>query len=161
MRGIGVLMSSRILMVCLGNICRSPLAEGIFRHLVDAAGASDDFMVDSAGTGGWHVGNPPHQGSIDIALVRGIDIRDQRSRQVQASELHEWDWIIAMDESNRTNLLSLGAPPERTRLLLSFIPPGYSRGVPDPYYEGGFDRVFDLVESGCTHLLEFLQNQGH
>ena len=120
-------------MVCLGNICRSPLAEGIFRHLVDAAGASDDFMVDSAGTGGWHVGNPPHQGSIDIALVRGIDIRDQRSRQVQASELHEWDWIIAMDESNRTNLLSLGAPPERTRLLLSFVPPGYSRGVPDPH----------------------------
>ena len=153
-------MSTRVLMVCLGNICRSPLAEGIFRHLVDAADASGDFAVDSAGTGGWHVGNPPHEGSIAIALERGIDIREQRSRQVRADELDKWDWIIAMDESNRSNLLRMGAPDDRTRLLLSFIPPGYSRGVPDPYYEGGFDRVFDLVESGCTHLLEFLRKQG-
>lgn len=154
-------MSTRILMVCLGNICRSPLAEGVFRHLVDSAGLSEDFTVDSAGTGGWHVGNPPHQGSIDIALARGIDIRNQRSRQVQPAELEHWDWIIAMDESNHANLLRMGAPAERTRLLLSFIPPGYRRGVPDPYYEGGFDRVLELVESGCTHLLDFIQNQGH
>ena len=154
-------MSTRVLMVCLGNICRSPLAEGVFKNLVADHGLSGDFIIDSAGTGGWHVGNPPHKGSIDIALTHDIDIRDQRSRQVQADELNEWDWIIAMDASNRSNLLRLGAPKERTRLLLSFIPPGYSRDVPDPYYEGGFDRVFDLVESGCTHLLEFLQKQGH
>ena len=154
-------MSTNVLMVCLGNICRSPLAEGIFRDLVATRGVSEDFIIDSAGTGGWHVGNPPHNGSIDIALTHGIDIREQRSRQVQAGELSDWDWIIAMDASNRSNLLRMGAPEERTRLLLGFIPPGHSRDVPDPYYEGGFDRVFDLVESGCAHLLEFLQKQGH
>ena len=153
-------MSTKVLMVCLGNICRSPLAEGIFRQLVEDANVAKDFIIDSAGTGGWHVGNLPHEGSIDIALSRGIDIRQQRSRQVQVGELSDWDWIIAMDESNRSNLLRMGAPENRTRLLLSFIPPGYDRGVPDPYYEGGFDRVFDLVESGCTHLLDFLQKQG-
>ena len=153
-------MSTRVLMVCLGNICRSPLAEGIFRHQVQAAGLDHAFTIDSAGTGGWHVGNTPHEGSIDIALSHGIDIQDQRSRQVRAEELSDWDWIIAMDASNLKNLLRMGAPEDRTRLLLGFIPPGYGRDVPDPYYEGGFDRVFELVEAGCSHLLEFLQNRG-
>ena len=152
-------MSTNVLMVCLGNICRSPLAEGLFQHHVNLRGLTDSYNIDSCGTGGWHVGQGPHQGSISIAHTHGIDISAQRSRQVQATELSDWDWIIAMDRSNRENLLRLGANPERTRLLLGFIPPGYERDVPDPYYEGGFDRVYDLVNDGCHHLLDFLETQ--
>ena len=151
-------MQTHVLMVCLGNICRSPLAEGIFQHLLDTNRLDSKYRVDSAGTGGWHVGEPPHTGSQDIANHHGIDISDQRSRQVTVNELEHWDWIIAMDASNLKNLLRMGAPKERTRLLLGFIPPGYNRDVPDPYYEGGFDRVYTLVQQGCEHLLEFLEN---
>jgi protein-tyrosine phosphatase len=150
-------MSTRVLMVCLGNICRSPLAEGALSGRVEAAGLKGGYAIDSAGTGGWHVGEPPHDGSVQIAATHGIDISRQRSRQVREAELGEWDWIIAMDAANLKHLLAMGAPPDRTRLLLSFIPPGYARDVPDPYYEGGFDRVFDLVDSGCAHLLDFLE----
>ena len=150
-------MSTNVLMVCLGNICRSPLAEGIFRHHVSRRGLMDSYHIDSCGTGGWHVGEPPHPGSIGIASEHGLDIGAQRSRQVRAHELTEWDWIIAMDASNQKNLLRLGADPNRTRLLLSFIPPGKDRNVPDPYYEGGFDTVYNLIDSGCRHLLDFLE----
>ena len=153
-------MPKKVLMVCLGNICRSPLAEGIFRSQVAAEGLNDQYVIDSCGTGGWHVGQPPHDGSISIAQQHGVDITGQRSRQVRASELSEWDWIIAMDASNKKNLLRMGADPARTRLLLGFIPPGYNRDVPDPYYEGGFDRVYDLVEEGCRCLLDFIENDG-
>ncbi len=149
-------MSTRVLMVCLGNICRSPLAEGLFRHHVDRAGMGDAFTIDSAGTGGWHVGEAPHPGSTGIAAEHGIDISGQRSRQVTAAELNQWDWLIAMDASNRKNLLRLGADPERTLLLLSLVPPGFDRDVPDPYYEGGFDRVYELIDNACGSLLEFL-----
>jgi len=151
-------MAQSVLMVCLGNICRSPLAEGLFRHHVAGAGLEARYRIDSAGTGGWHVGASPHEGSVDIAQRHGINITDQCSRQVTAGELSEWDWIIAMDGSNRENLLRLGADPNRTRLLLGFIPPGYDRDVPDPYYEGGFDRVYQMIDQGCAHLLDFLEN---
>ena len=151
-------MAQSVLMVCLGNICRSPLAEGVFRHHVAAAGLEQRYRVDSAGTGGWHVGSGPHKGSVDIAQRHGIDITAQRSRQVTAAELSEWDWIIAMDASNLKNLLRLGADPNRTRLLLGFVPPGYDRSVPDPYYEGGFDRVYQMIDEACAHLLEFTEN---
>ncbi|MEC8194640.1 MAG: low molecular weight protein-tyrosine-phosphatase [Myxococcota bacterium] len=149
-------MATRVLMVCLGNICRSPLAEGAFQHRVDEGGHTHDFVVDSAGTSAWHVGEHPHAGSIAVAADHGLDIRAQRSRQVTAAELHSWDWIIAMDESNLRALLHMGAPPQRTRLLLSLNPSASVRDVPDPYYEGGFDRVFTLIDDACGHLLDFL-----
>ena len=152
-------METRVLMVCLGNICRSPLAEGAFRALVSARDQSGSYKLDSAGSGGWHVCEAPLDGSIQIAEHHGIDISSQQSRLVQGGELGDWDWIIAMDSSNLKNLLAMGAPPDRTRLLLSFIPPGYALDVPDPYYEGGFDRVFDLVNSGCEHLLKFIESE--
>jgi protein-tyrosine phosphatase len=153
-------MPKNILMVCLGNICRSPLAEGLFRHHVALRGLEEQYRIDSCGTGGWHIGESPHDGSIDIAQRHGIDISGQRSRQVRSDEIGDWDWIIAMDSSNHTNLLRLGSDPERTRLLLGFIPPGYKRDVPDPYYEGGFDRVYDLVDEGCRCLLDFIEDDG-
>ena len=151
-------MAQSVLMVCLGNICRSPLAEGLFRHHVAAAGLEHGYRIDSAGTGGWHVGSSPHEGSVDIAQRHGIDITDQCSRQVTAAELSDWDWIIAMDGSNLKNLLRLGADPNRTRLLLGFTPPGYDRNVPDPYYEGGFDRVYQMIDEACAHMLDFIEN---
>ena len=151
-------MAQSVLMVCLGNICRSPLAEGLLRHHVAAAGLEQRYRIDSAGTGGWHAGSCPHEGSGDIAQRHGIDISAQCSRQVTAAELSDWDWIIAMDGSNLQNLLRLGADPSRTRLLLSFTPPGYDREVPDPYYEGGFDRVYQMIDEACGHLLEFIEN---
>ena len=146
-------------MVCLGNICRSPLAEGLFRHHLAQTNNANGFVVDSAGTGGWHVGEAPHPGSLSIAANHGIDIGAQRSRQVTAGELQHWDWVIAMDSSNRKNLLRMGADPERTRLLLSFSPPGIDRDVPDPYYEGGFDRVYELIDAACENLLAFLTRE--
>lgn len=151
-------MTCSVLMVCLGNICRSPLAEGAFRRRVNDRGLDAKYRIDSAGTGGWHVGSEPHEGSIDIAQRHGIDITNQCSRQVTAAELGDWDWIIAMDASNLKNLLRLGADPSRTRLLLGFIPPGYDRDVPDPYYEGGFDRVYQMVDEACSQLLDFIEN---
>ena len=150
-------METRVLMVCLGNICRSPLAEGAFEALIQERGLGEKYRVDSAGTGGWHVGEPPHSGSQNIAHRHGVDISHQRSRQVSARELSTWDWLIAMDQSNLSNLIRMGAPPDRTKLLLSFDPTGDVNEVPDPYYEGGFDRVFDLVNTGCRHLLDFLE----
>ena len=150
-------MSTKVLMVCLGNICRSPLAEGLFRHHVQQRGLADSYQIDSCGTGGWHVGEPPHDGSVAIAEQYNIDITHQRSRQVQRSELDHWDWIIAMDQSNQKNLLQMGASTEKVRLLLSFIPPGLARDVPDPYYVGGFDHVYNLVDEGCRHLLDFIE----
>ena len=152
-------MPTSVLFVCLGNICRSPLAEGVFRHLVKEQYPGSEYIVDSAGTGGWHAGSAPHEGSIEIADKHGVDITHQQSRQVLASELSQWDWIIAMDGANRSNLLRIGADPGKTKLLLSFIPPGYNRDVPDPYYDGGFDRVYDLVEQGCSFLLDFLESE--
>ena len=111
-------MASSVLFVCLGNICRSPLAEGIFRHLVSKM--DGQYRIDSAGTGGWHVGEPPHPGSRAVALERGVDLTGQVSRKVRADELDQWDWIIAMDSSNRDNLLGMGADPQRVKICLLY-----------------------------------------
>jgi len=151
-------MATSVLFVCLGNICRSPLAEGIFRHLVQDASGS--YRIDSAGTGGWHVGEPPHPGSRAVALERGVDLTGQVSRKVRPEELCQWDWIIAMDGSNRDNLLRMGAAPDRVKMLLSYAGADAPEDVPDPYYEGGFGRVYDLVQDGCVGLLRWLEQHG-
>ncbi len=147
-----------VLFVCLGNICRSPLAEGIFRHLVGERGLDDRYRIDSAGTGGWHVGEPPHPGSRAVAADNGVDLTGQVSRQVVREELGQWDWILAMDASNHRNLARMGCPPGRLRMLLSFAGVDAPIDVPDPYYEGGFPRVFSLVQDGCVGLLDFLES---
>ncbi len=106
-------MSTNVLMVCLGNICRSPLAEGLFRHHVLKRGLESQYTIDSCGTGGWHVGESPHEGSVAVAQQHGIDITQQRSRQGQANELDEWEWIIAMEQSNQKNLPPMGRSAEK------------------------------------------------
>ncbi|MCG0239883.1 MAG: low molecular weight phosphotyrosine protein phosphatase [Firmicutes bacterium] len=149
----------RVLFVCLGNICRSPMAEAVFRHLVREAGLEERFEIDSAGLGGWHVGEPPHPGTRAKLEEKGIDQTGLRARQVRREELGTWDYIIAMDEENVAGLRRLGAPPDRVRLLLEFAPETGMREVPDPWYTGDFDETWRLVEAGCRGLLNYLRQQ--
>jgi protein-tyrosine phosphatase len=148
----------RILFVCMGNICRSPLAENVFRHLANARGVMDQFDIDSAGTGGWHAGEPPDHRMQATARARGV-MMIGRARQVRTEDFERYDLLLCADEDNRRNLLKIGAPKIKTRLLLEFHPDVSVREVPDPYYgEGdGFERVFDLCEAACRGLLEHLK----
>lgn len=147
----------RVLFVCLGNICRSPLAEAVFRHLVDERGWTDRFEIDSAGTSGWHRGAPPDARSTETARRRGITLAG-RSRKVTAADLKTFDYVIAMDAENQDALDDLRAQSGGTaeiRRLREFDPSADSLDVPDPYYGGprGFDDVQDIVERGCAGLM--------
>lgn len=149
--------SIKVLFVCLGNICRSPLAEGIFSNLVSQAGRDADFVIDSCGTGSWHAGSPPHHDSVQVARAHNISIEHQRARQINLKDLNDFDVIIAMDRSNLDDLLAL-APDAPVKLLREFDPLPDSPDVPDPYYGGpdGFQEVFDIVYRCCESLLEEL-----
>lgn len=154
-----------ILFVCLGNICRSPLAEGVFRHQVGDAGLDDRFEIDSAGTGGWHVGNPPDPRSSAVALQHGVSLAGQAARQVTADDFDHFDWIVAMDRSNLRDLEAIcGSGDRRARLVLlrDFDPEPEGGEVPDPYYggPGGFDRVYAMVERSCAALLVQIEGDG-
>lgn len=146
-----------ILFVCMGNICRSPLAEGIFSHLVAEAGLTGRFTVDSAGTGGWHEGAPPDQRSIATAKSHGIDILRQRARRIRSSDFRDFDLILAMDRDNVAALETI-APPEATIGLFGDIALGTGEDIPDPYYGGpaGFELVYTKLLTGCSSLLEAL-----
>lgn len=140
-------------MVCLGNICRSPLAEGILKSKVDPS----KVMVDSAGTGHWHVGDQPDPRSISIAKKHGIDITTQRGRQFHQKDFKEFDKIYVMDSSNKANVLALAQNEEqqqKVRLILDEIFPGENVDVPDPYYGGdsGFENVFHMLEEACEQI---------
>ena len=147
----------RILFVCLGNICRSPLAHGVFEHQVAEAGLSDSFEADSAGTAAWHIGRPPDARSVSVAARRGIDLTTQRARQVTQEDFARFDLILAMDMANHQALLEI-APDELVHKVQMFLrnSTGDTAGeVPDPYYGGddGFEQVLDLVEDGSRTLL--------
>ena len=147
----------RVLFVCLGNICRSPLAEGVFRHLVDEAGLATQIGADSAGTGNWHVGQPPDPRAQATAARRGIDIARQRARQVAAADFNDFEYMLAMDTSNLQALsrIAPASTPTRLQLFLDYAADGQTTDVPDPYYGGpdGFDRVYELVHGAATGLL--------
>ena len=146
----------RVLMVCLGNICRSPMAEGVFRHHVKTAGLEGTIEVASAGTGRWHVGEPPHSGTRRELSRHGLTLGDKRAQHVSEHGPVSFDYVVAMD---RDNLRDLGG---RGVLLLDFAdPPVGTRDVPDPYYGGGFEEVYDLVDAGCRGLLaHIVEEQG-
>ncbi|MGB5510125.1 MAG: low molecular weight protein-tyrosine-phosphatase [Woeseiaceae bacterium] len=148
-----------VLFVCMGNICRSPTAEGVFRHHASEAGLSDRVFIDSAGTHAYHVGEPPDRRAIAAAERRGVSLRDLRARRVSDADFERFDYIIAMDEDNVARLREQGSPEHhsKVRLFLEFSASG-EQDVPDPYYGGaaGFERVLDLVEDASRGLLETL-----
>ena len=147
----------RILFVCLGNICRSPAAEGVFRAKARERGIN--LYADSAGTGGWHVGDPAHRGTQAVLRRNGITYNG-RARQVQPAELHRYDYVIAMDADNVSDLRRMdrrGALDGKLHQLLAFAPDGYPRDVPDPYYNGKFDAVYELVDAGVAGLLDTIR----
>ncbi|MEM7508562.1 MAG: low molecular weight protein-tyrosine-phosphatase [Pseudomonadota bacterium] len=143
----------RILCVCLGNICRSPMAEGAIRKMGDAAGLA--LQVDSAGTGAYHIGNPPDPRGLAAASARGYDNTGQRARQVQIGDFERFDLIVAMDRTNLANLQSM-APPGSPAEIRLFHPEGAE--IPDPYYGGpaDYDHALDLVELSARALIESL-----
>lgn len=152
-----------VLFVCLGNICRSPLAEGVFRHLVRARGLDDRFEIDSAGTGAWHVGDPPDPRSREVAERHGVSLDGQRARQVRPSDFERFDLIVAMDDDNLRALERLRPGPgvesrATVRKLREVDPEPGDGDVPDPYYggPGGFDDVYAMVRRSAEALLDEL-----
>lgn len=154
----------RLLFVCLGNICRSPTGEGIMRHLVAEAGLADRVQIDSAGTGGWHVGAAPDARATRAAAARGIAL-EGAARQVRPADFRHFDLLLCADAANQRDLLAVAPDAEargRVRLLRSFDPASPDDAeVPDPYTGGpdGFEEVLDLVEAACRGLLEHVRAQ--
>lgn len=155
---------TRVLFVCMGNICRSPLAEGVFRSLVRARGIEDHYRIDSAGTGGWHAGEAPDIRSIEVASRNGVELEGV-ARQVRPADFAEFDWVIAMDRQNLRDLRPFAPSPKdrsaRIHLLREFDPDPGDQEVPDPYYGGpdGFDRVYAMVSRSCVALLDRLEEE--
>lgn len=149
----------KILFVCLGNICRSPLAQGIFEKRISDQGLSNNFYADSAGTSGWHKGEKPQSGSILAAQKHDIDLSQQKSRQVSHSDNVEFDFFIPMDKSNQMSLINeFSIPPEKVHLLRNFDSNTGNLNVPDPYAmgQGAFDEVFAIINRCMPGLIKFL-----
>lgn len=150
-----------ILFVCLGNICRSPLAESIFRKLVKDRGLSDHFLIDSAGTSGYHNGESPDRRTVNTARERGVEVSG-RSRQLKSSDLQTYEYVIVMDAENYEGVSQLarasGVTPTHLHMLREWDVESPGAGVPDPYFGGpnGFDNVHDIVERSCAALLDQL-----
>ncbi len=156
-------MKRRVLFVCLGNICRSPTAEAVFRELLRREAPDLAIEVDSAGTHAYHRGSPPDPRAVSAAGRRGVDMSDLRARVVEQEDFEAFDLLLAMDEQNFRRLRQLApeARRDRVRLFLEFAPQRGRRDVPDPYYGGptGFEDVLDLVEEGARGLLAALRAQ--
>ena len=154
----------KVLFVCMGNICRSPTAHGVFQALVNEQGLSDRILVDSAGTHSYHIGSAPDPRSQDTARSRGVNLAGLRARQFQSQDFLEFDFLIAMDQSNLANMASIKPDKPRARLdlMLDYSKQYQHSEVPDPYYgEAGFDRVFDMVSEASQGLLQHIRQQYH
>lgn len=153
----------KVLFVCLGNICRSPMAEGVFRDLVARAGLSEQIHIDSAGTHAYHVGEPPDPRAQEAARRRGVDISGLQGRQAVRRDFEVFDYILAMDRENHANLLAIcpRGQEHKLRLFLEFAPGRPEQEVPDPYYGGahGFERVLDMVEEAGRGLLDDIRRR--
>ncbi len=148
-----------VLFVCLGNICRSPLAEGIFIHLARERGVLGRFSIDSCGTGGWHAGEPADPRSIAVAAKHGIELPSRARKFDPAADIDGFDWLIPMDRQNHRDLRDHGVPERKLKLILDFHPQPPTREVPDPYYGGpdGFDKVYQMLVRSCEGLLDSLR----
>ncbi len=143
-------------MVCLGNICRSPLAEGIMKAQIELNNL--DWEVDSAGTSSYHEGEKPDRRSVQVAREHGLDITNQRAQQFQAAHLDQYDLIFAMDAQNNRDILSLATTTdqkEKVKLILNMVDPGQNQGVPDPYWDdNGFEKVYQMLDLACEKIIE-------
>ncbi len=152
-----------VLFVCMGNICRSPTAHGVFRKLIEDEGLTELIQVDSAGTHAYHVGNRPDRRAQTTALSHGLDLGDLRARQARADDFHVFDYVVAMDEENYIFLQGIcpTAMEDHLYLFLDFAPHLNEREVPDPYYGGshGFERVFDMIEAASIGLLRDIRQR--
>ena len=153
----------KVLFVCLGNICRSPMAEAIFRQKVKDAGLEKQFTVDSAGTGDWHIGSRPHEGTLEILNKFNVYHEGITARQVISEDLKAYDYIIGMDASNIGNLHKLKGHEKAGEIirLLDFVPSSKIADVPDPYFTGNFQETYQLVEEGCGNLLDHIRSKSH
>ncbi|AEE17999.1 low molecular weight protein-tyrosine-phosphatase [Dokdonia sp. 4H-3-7-5] len=148
---------TNILMVCLGNICRSPLAEGILRSKLDAT----HFNIDSVGTGDWHVGNPPDPRSVKVGLSHGVDISGLRGRQLSESDFNDFDYIYVMDQNNLEDVLAKATTDEQRRkvvMILDVVFHGEKVDVPDPYHGSAedFERVYEMLDTACDQIAKEL-----
>ena len=155
----------KVLFVCMGNICRSPAAEGVMRHLVEQEGLGAKVQIDSAGTGGWHSGAPADERMRKHASRRGYALESQ-ARQVRESDFEAYDLILVMDRENLREIRPFADRPakmQRVRLFCEFAKDREEKEVPDPYYggEAGFEQVLDIVENGCQHLVKHIRKQIH
>jgi protein-tyrosine phosphatase len=148
----------RVLFVCLGNICRSPMAEGVFQHLVNQAGLEDKIETDSAGTGHWHLGEAPHHGTRRILQSNSISY-DHRARLIRREDLETFDYILTMDEMNWRDVQELGGGRAKVARFMSYAPHTGVAEVPDPYYTGNFSEVYQLVEQAAQGLLDEIRRE--
>ena len=162
-RQVGPPQSYRVLFVCMGNICRSPMAEGVFKHHVKQAGLDGSIATDSAGTHDYHIGEPPDPRAQRAASRRGYDLSALRGRQVSRGDFGEFDYLLAMDETNLRTLERLcpSQHAHKLKLFMEFSTGPALREVPDPYYGGeqGFERVLDMVEQAAQELLDHLRQR--
>ncbi len=152
----------RVLFVCMGNICRSPTAQGVFEHVVEEAGLSNEILIDSAGTYAYHIGEPPDRRAQAAAAKRGIDLSRQKARKVQHSDFEHFDYVLAMDQDNLADLDAI-CPSEsknKLNLLMVYASKFDEISVPDPYYggAGGFEKVLDMIEDGAQGLILDIRN---
>ncbi len=153
----------RVLFVCTGNICRSPTAEGVFRHLVAEAGLAEGIGTDSVGLEGWHTGTPPDPRSVEAAARRGIDISDMRARQLTREDFDRFDLLLAMDDGHHRHMLGRATrkQQDKVRMFMEAAAGHPAPAVPDPYYGGpdGFESVLDLIEEGARAWLRKLEDR--
>lgn len=146
-----------VMFVCLGNICRSPMAEAVFRKMVEERGLGYQFLIASSGTGHWHLGQPPHIGTRLILSEHNIEVGNKRSQLLKKEDFQEYDYIIAMAQENVEDIQY--QHHQKIRRLLEFAPQVKTLDVPDPYYENNFEYVYDLVTAGCEGLLNYIIEQ--
>jgi protein-tyrosine phosphatase len=151
-------MSIHVVFVCEGNICRSPMAQGVFTDMVERAGLAGHITVDSVGTSRWHAGESPHRGTRKVLRQHGITL-DHSARQISRRDVRDADYLIAMDRGNLSGVWRMNPNGARIGLLLDYASGVDETEVPDPYYAGGFDRVYELVEAGCRGLLDHIRRQ--
>ncbi|WP_200416390.1 low molecular weight protein-tyrosine-phosphatase [Virgibacillus salexigens] len=152
----------RVLFACLGNICRSPMAEAIFLDLIKKDRLTEYITVDSAGTESWHMGEEPHQETKEILTNNNISWKGLVARQVDASDVNQFDYIIAMDDQNKHDLLQLFGASQQPIIiakLMDFVNQPEKSNIPDPYYTGNFSDTYQLVLEGCQQLLQFIKEK--